>query len=168
MFANPRKRADAEGDIRTLAYETVMVLVRNAPTRTYLRARNTYQLLREAHKHERAVEHERNDQLIDEDLIPFFILDEDAPSRASQEAQAAEAMEVLRRQAKGLSLAEAEAEAKAQREAAAEAALSPMLAQMGLAPGADADNGRPQAAVAEMDEDEEFEMAARYNDALKK
>lgn len=180
MYANPAKRADADGGVRTLVYETMLNLVRNAPSRAYLRATHTYHTLREAHKHERAVENERNDLLLEDDLVPFFILDDDAPAPGEKgdKAGAAEtALALLRRQAKGLSLAEAEAELKAHREAEAAAALDPLMQQLGLGDigasadksGAEGESKPPRkhaAAVAEMDEDDEFAMAARYNEVM--
>lgn len=141
MLANPTKQYDPDATVRRTVLDIVFALCRNPPARAYLRATNTYHLLREMHKLEREVENDATDVFLDDELIPYFILDE---TEAEMEPEKAKRVSIFRleRQSQGLTYEEDEEE-----ETPAEEQKPPMAM---LAP----------------DEDGEIEDARVYNDRM--
>jgi len=90
--------------LRQLTYQLLLILVRNAPARKYVRASNIYFIVREAHKYEREVECDELDNFIDDELIHYFLLDEDEGADGEWSAEKERALDMLKRQQDGLDL----------------------------------------------------------------
>eukprot|EP00461_Guttulinopsis_vulgaris_P003164 UN03165 len=102
-LALPTKAYSPDNDLRKLTIETLLAFCRNKPARRYLRAANVYFLVRELHKFEREIENDELDELIDDELIHYFLLDEDETELSWEEEQQ-RSLEQLERQSKGLAL----------------------------------------------------------------
>lgn len=93
----PPVKRDEDTEVRAAILDIILCCARHKKTRIYLRERNTYMLIRDLHNEEKELERTQFDQFI-EDLVGFFILDEDdaAPkalnARAAARAAAAEEM----------------------------------------------------------------------------
>lgn len=90
-------------ELRKLVLDMILSFCRNKPARKWLRASNLYYIVRELHKYEREVENDEIDEMIEEDIIHYFLLDEDEAEGVWVEEQK-QAMEQLQRQSEGLSL----------------------------------------------------------------
>ncbi len=103
-FKTSTKKYEENTEVRKLIIDTVFTMCRNQPARKYLRAVNMYQILRELHMYEREVEHDAADELLTEDIIPYFILDEQEKEDKDKIRSASVALDMLRYQSAGHSL----------------------------------------------------------------
>jgi len=87
---NPHQKRESSKDARKLILDTLLILVRNYPTRQLMKGWHVYHLLRELHVYERDIGHDEADELLSDSLIPYFILDENEEEmrRAMQGAAA--------------------------------------------------------------------------------
>jgi hypothetical protein len=82
----PDKRREADPQIRVLVYEILLLCARHKPSRMLLRSQAIYPILRHAHDAEKADSDpaaRELDELL-EQLVPFFILDEEDESHPEQ------------------------------------------------------------------------------------
>jgi hypothetical protein len=125
FMANPTKQYDASAEVRRLVMDIIAVLCRNPPARAFLRATNTYHVLREVHKLERELENDEVDVFLDDVLVPYFILDEDDKEEADPVKAKELALYRLERQSQGLSYDDEEEEAVEEEDNAPMARLEP-------------------------------------------
>lgn len=162
-FKSASKKYDSNEEVRKIILDILFIFVRNLPARKYLRAVNTYQILRELHHYEREVEHDAADQLLTEDLIPYFILDEADKKEDKDKPRSAEvAVEMLRRQARGDSFDDLLFDEDEDTEAADTDAAAMVAAEAAFVEG----TSLPGFAIAENDETADIASAGNYNQKM--
>lgn len=70
------KRRDVDPQVRVLVYEIILLCAKHKPSRMQLRSQAMYPILRHAHDQEKEQKETELDEML-EQLVPFFILDED-------------------------------------------------------------------------------------------
>ena len=75
----PEKRRDPDPNLRVLVYEIILLCAKYKPSRVHLKSQAIYPILRHAHDAEKASSDPAAAELDEmlEQLVPFFILDED-------------------------------------------------------------------------------------------
>lgn len=89
LTKDPPSVRDEDVEVRAAVLDIILCCARNKNTRVFLRQRNTYQLIRELHNEEKKLERERFNEFI-EDLVGFFILDEDVETKGPADEKAIE------------------------------------------------------------------------------
>lgn len=72
----PDKLRDPDAQIRMLVYEIILLCAKHKPSRVLLRSQAMYPILRHAHDQEKDQKEHELDEIC-EQVVPFFILDED-------------------------------------------------------------------------------------------